>query len=323
MGTSTAISRLPSLGEFSLTGWQGITVSAPSDWNLAAVGGDMKSGYLRLDDGDMRRLEVKWSQGVANTEKVLSRYLSQLSRRAKPRSSVSVERDVKILSRRTKSDKKFTCFRWQAPQLRACGAIWYCHTCGRTVVSQVTGTSQENVEDLSRQVLGSLEDHPRKGLSTWALYGLVCRVPETYVLQGQVLKAGYLELEFAKGRNTLRVLRWGMANVALSGKALESWLREQWRRRRDVQTPLAASPSAVRGHDGLQLSGARRKFMHLPRSFLAQVFRQKAANEFQAKAWHCPASNRIYCVEALGVPGEPVVDEVVSGLECHIEGRAD
>jgi len=309
------------LGEFSLTGWQGITVSAPSDWNLAAVGGDMKSGYLRLDDGDMRRLEVKWSQGVVNTEKVLSRYLLQLSRRAKPRSSVSVERDVKILSRRSKSDKKLTCFRWQAPQVRGCGAIWYCQTCGRTVVSQVTGTSQENVEDLCRQVLGSLEDHPRKGLNTWALYGLVCRVPEAYVLQGQALKAGYLELEFGKGRNILRVLRWGMANVALSGKGLDEWLRGQWSKRRD--TRWTTSPSLVRGHEGLRLHGTRRRFMHRPRSLLAQILRQKGAGEFAAKAWHCPASNRIYCVEAFAAQGEPIVEEVVSGLECHTEGRAD
>ena len=43
-------------------GWAGITLSIPDSWEIAGISGDQKAGYLRLDDENMPRLELKWSE---------------------------------------------------------------------------------------------------------------------------------------------------------------------------------------------------------------------------------------------------------------------
>ena len=36
-------------------------LKSPTTWELSGLSGDQKTGYLRLDDGEMPRLELKWA----------------------------------------------------------------------------------------------------------------------------------------------------------------------------------------------------------------------------------------------------------------------
>ncbi|MBV9467716.1 MAG: hypothetical protein JOZ57_00555, partial [Abitibacteriaceae bacterium] len=56
------VAPLPALfaTETHLLGWQGLTVTLPSDWNLKTFGGDATKGDLRVDDADGPRLELRW-----------------------------------------------------------------------------------------------------------------------------------------------------------------------------------------------------------------------------------------------------------------------
>ena len=66
----------PTVG-WTVFGWQGITARLPEDWHLAALGGDRKAGYLRLDDSERPRLEIKWSDASVDIDKALDKYLQK------------------------------------------------------------------------------------------------------------------------------------------------------------------------------------------------------------------------------------------------------
>jgi len=77
-----------------LVAWQGISVEVPEDWTLGAIGAGERSGYLRLDDRDMPRLEVKWEHAPrgSDPELVVRRFLNMLKRGRKGQRAEEVRR---------------------------------------------------------------------------------------------------------------------------------------------------------------------------------------------------------------------------------------
>jgi hypothetical protein len=297
-------------------GWQGMTMRVPAEWTLGAIGGDYKAGYLRLDDAHAGRVEIKWSERQVDLDRALERYLAKLGKRRQL--DLQVDDRARVLSRRSKPDKRLRGFVWGAGDRQATGVIWRCSKCGRTVVAQVMSAAGDRGQALAHDVLASLEDHARDGRHTWALYGLRFEVPERFRLERQKLMAGYLELAFASGRCRLRVLRWGMAEVALAERDLQHWYEVEQVRRRDVV--WECQPATVErheDHDGLAVSGHRHRLLHRPRRAVERLARLRIACDFDGRAWHCPQSNRIYSVEAVHHQEPAMLLEVVASVACH------
>jgi len=88
-------------------GWQGFTFMLPEDWNIGAIGGDRNEGYLRFEDGDMPRLEIKWADAgttFVDLNRVIDKYLRDMAKDKKSR--VEVSRDVQLVSKRKLRGKK-------------------------------------------------------------------------------------------------------------------------------------------------------------------------------------------------------------------------
>ena len=124
-------------------GWQGVTVQAPEDWDVEALSGDSDQGYLRLVDTAMPRLEITWLRPElarkGTVEASLDKYLETVQKQVeKEGRSITVERRVRLLSRRRKRKTALECFAWQGDE-QAYGAAWHCEDCGRTVLAQVRG----------------------------------------------------------------------------------------------------------------------------------------------------------------------------------------
>ena len=294
-------------------GWQGITARVPADWTLAAIGGDRKRGYVRLDDPHMPRLEVKWSEQDVDLDRALRKYLASVGKRGRRR-GVRVADNARVISRRSKPNKKLRGFAWSGPE-RAEGVIWKCEKCGRTVIAQVVSPAGERQDALVREVLTSVEDHARDGRIAWALYGLAFEAPEEFHLERQKLMAGYLELAFAAGKRKLRVCRWGMADVALAERDLQHWYEVEQVRRRDVVWDC--EPAEVKGHDGLEVTGHRRRPLHRARRAAERLLRLRIASDFDGRVWHCPQSNRIYGVEGVHHEQAQIVLDVIESVSCH------
>ncbi|MGB9596817.1 MAG: hypothetical protein ACPL7B_11095, partial [Candidatus Poribacteria bacterium] len=63
--------------DFVRFGWQGITMEIPSNWELSALSGDYDNGYIRMDDENSPRMELKWSklrEKKPDLQKILDEY---------------------------------------------------------------------------------------------------------------------------------------------------------------------------------------------------------------------------------------------------------
>ena len=87
--------------KWTTLGWNGITVELPEDWELSGLSGDDKSGYLRLEDADMPRLELKWSeskQKKPDLQRVLDDYFKLVRKNYKRRdTNLHIQRNINLI----------------------------------------------------------------------------------------------------------------------------------------------------------------------------------------------------------------------------------
>ena len=294
----------------TLVGWQGIAAEVPADWSLAAIGGDEKSGYFRVDSTRSMALEAKWSSASsqADLRGMLERYLSDLKRKSRKR---RIDFDYRIKSK----EHGALSFTWQADR-RAVGRLWRCDECSRVVIAQVSGAPSDNVAEAASLILPSFEDHSDEGWRTWAAYDLIAEVPPGYRLEKHQLMAGYIQLVFRKRSNRLVIERWGLADVALKKTTLADWYAE--RVRNDFRY-YRYTVAAVDAEDepALRITGKRRGVRQLVRSLGETVIRRRPAVFLDSYVWLCKESNKIYSVQSVHSKPEQILDEVVERVECH------
>ncbi|MCS6861596.1 MAG: hypothetical protein NZT92_14905, partial [Abditibacteriales bacterium] len=250
--------------ETALIGWQGLTLTVPSDWNISVIGGDRQAGYLRIDSVTMPRVEIKWQQagkaGV-NLERTLEKFLKgftkEMSKRKKP---IEIRRPVKVVSKRQKRKTDILGFAWQSDH-QGCGVLWHCPDCDRIVIAQVLGTLEEDVQQLASKVLSSLEDHGQQEWDTWSVYGLAFQMPQAFLLEKHKLLTGQLELEFTRKKPGLSianvtqriiVARWAMADTLLKEGTFEEWMNYSLRQRHGKEYRFTLQESTtIKGHPAL------------------------------------------------------------------------
>lgn len=294
----------------TLVGWQGVTVEVPADWSLAAISGDEKSGYFRVDSAGTLAVEAKWSKapGQVDLTSRLEAYLNDLRKKSRKR---RVTFDHKIKSK----DAGALAFSWHADR-KAQGRLWRCDECGRILIAQVSGAAKDDVAGTASYVLPSVTDHSEDGWRTWAMYDLVAEVPPGYRLEKHRLMAGYLQLVFRKRNNGLVIERWGLANVALKKCSLTEWFRERMardlRRYRYSIEELPSEPERA-----IQAVGRRAGVCQALKS-VGEILRlRKPAVYLDCYAWVCEESNKIFSVQSMHSSNEQVLDAVLERVECH------
>jgi hypothetical protein len=299
----------------------------PPDWNLGALGGEFKKGYLRLDDLDRPRLEVKWNEQDADIDRALEKYLKSIGRPRRNEPAAEEITEEKFLSSRAKSKKRLRGFSWKSgPDLQGAGVIWYCQECGRTLFGQLRAYGKENAVALAKEVFGSMDDHARKGRHLWAVYGLECELPEEYHLTGQSLMAGFIELSLqGKGNSRLRIARWGLAANMLQDSDLQGWLQAKGVKPKS-ELRWEGRDTIVMDHAGLETWGNSRRpikrlYAGLRRLGRASLGREPLEVEARAdglgRVWHCPESNRVYLAESINRPDKELLCEIVDSIRCH------
>lgn len=300
------------------SGWQGLSFTVPEEWNIGAIGGEKQQGYLRFDDPDMPRLEIKWAEaGTAaiDIKSMVDKYLKELTK-GKKKNSTEVTRDCKLVSKRKLKGKKgLECFSWTA-ETQGFGAAWYCPDCHRTVIVQVMGRLDEPVQKMAEEIIPSIEDHPGDW-TLWSTYGFFAETPAEWALAGQKLMAGLIELDLAREGEKLHLARWGMANVVLRHQSLEEWGKHELSKRLKKYTP-EFSVTEFRGHEDILIEGRTYLPQEKVQSFYEHVRGKQFADRVRAHLWHCPESNKIYYIEAI-VDREnvDVAETVRERIPCH------
>lgn len=311
--------------EWTVRAWEGVLLHVPPDWDIAAISGDRNQGYMRLDDTEnMPRVEVKWQQssGFVNIESVVDGYLKDLTKkRKKGEPEIETERDCAVVSKRQMRKQDLNCFAWRG-DVEGYGAAWYCEDCERVMVIQVMAMPDEKGEELAREVIGTMEDHPREGWIVWSTYGLQMEVPERFELSDQKLMAGLIELHFANRGEEIVGARWGMANVALRNKSLEKWAAAEIRGyHKNIK--LEFEETTFRGHPAVAVSGYFSNPLKHIQSFVMHVAGRPYPEAVKGWVWHSVDENRIYYAGALlDEDHMEIIDRVADSVACP-EGDAD
>jgi len=301
-------------------GWQGIRVQVPADWTIGQISGEGDDGSMRVDAPDMPRLQIKWKKrgtGSVDVDRTVEDYLKTLTKgRKRNEPAVEVQLGGKYLSRRKKRKAQVRCFSWRGEQ-QAIGAAWHCTDCDRTVVCQVLGDPDEDLEELAQDVLLSVEDHPDNGWVLWGTYGLECWTPQEFALADQKLMAGLLELRLDRDTERITIRRWGMSDVALRGTDLQTWVGEQLAKGLKTQEWRLES-TEYRGHEALRLVGRPRFVWQRTQRFFHHVALKPFGSALAGLIWHCAPEKKIFCVECLlDDENLALADEVCERVVCH------
>lgn len=316
-----------------MVGWQGYTVRVPDDWDLSGYSGGDAEGYFRADDGTNLALEVKWGTQVPKTTLP---FLPKLSAEAlAPDMNLRRESYFKVL-RDTAKKKKIAVttketdaprgvtggrpertaagFRWEGDK-RGIGVVWYCATCRRVTIAQVTGDSgaKSGLGAAADALLGSLECHDRTpNRRMWAIYDLATVVPTDYALVTAQLMNVYLRLSFAKRTARVSVEQWGVANVARKAAYLDDWVSANAKGELS-EARYRVSEGEVRGGAAVRYAGGPAWGQPMIEVVKEATRLHQPATRFGGVAWEDAAANKIYLVSARRPAREPdIVDEVAA-----------
>ncbi len=311
--------------EWTVRAWQGVLLNVPEEWDIAAISGDRKQGYMRLDDQEnMPRVEVKWQEagGFVDIEDVVDGYLKDLQKeRNSDEGEIETDRDCRVVSKRQMGKTDLNCFAWRG-EVEGYGAAWYCEECERVMIIQVMATLDEKGQKLAGEVIGRMEDHPREGWITWSTYGLQMEVPERFEISDQKLMAGLIELHFANRGEEIVGARWGMANVALRNQSLTDWAKSEISDYHK-KIKLSFDETRFRGHPAVEVTGYFSNPLKHFQSFVMHVIGRPYPESVKGWVWHCENENRIYYAGALLDDDHmDILERVANTIVCP-EGQPD
>jgi hypothetical protein len=333
--------------DFVKFGWQGITMELPVNWEFGGLSGDYDNGYIRMDDENMPRMELKWSRSKEkkpDLQKILDAYFKGMKKRlGASDSGLKIRRSINLIKNEDFFENKdVTFYNWKA-NVRANGAVWHCKECKRIVVVQIMGYPKESILPLTLRILESVHDHPTGHTNLWSAYQLAVEVPRRYRLEKQKLMSGYLLLSFVDGSRVLNIERHGLADVTLRNMDLQSWFRAYYAKilRRygfllkevfvadakfntgndNHSSPVAGDPLLVIDNRMEMLGQDKRLIDHVPISPIFAVDKILRRKQIAASFWHCRESNRIFVVMAMSkkAAGE-LVSQVAASIQCHEVG---
>lgn len=297
----------------------------PANWEFGGLSGDYSNGYVRMDDENMPRMELKWSktkEKKPDLNKILDSYFKSMKKRmGAGAATLNIRRDINLIKNEDFFENRDVLFyNWKA-NVRANGAIWYCKECKRIIVVQVMGYLKESILNLTLRILESVSDHPAGHTNLWSAYQLAAEVPRRYQLEKRKLMSGYLLLSFADGSRVLNIERYGLADVTLRDTDLQSWFRGYYAK---SLRKYGFSFEVVKddGNDlQIEMVGQDKRIIDkIPISPLFAIDKILRRKQIASTFWHCKKSNRIFVIMAMSKRGtRELTSQVASSIDCHAE----
>lgn len=306
-------------------GWQGITMELPANWEFGGLSGDYDNGYVRMDDENMPRMELKWSKSKEkkpDLHKILDAYFKSMKKRlGASASGLKIQRGINLVKGEDFFENRDVLFYNWKSNVRANGAIWFCKECKRIVVVQIMGYLKESILNLTLRIFDSIHDHPVGHTNLWSAYQLAVEVPRRYHLEKRKLMSGYLSFSFLDGSRVLNIDRYGLADVTLRDIDLQSWFRRYYAK---SLRKYGFSFKEIGDEDGDQrweMLGQEKRFIdHIPLSPVFAIDKILRRKQIAAYFWCCGRSNRIFVVMAISKSGTgELVSQVASSIQCHGE----
>ncbi|MFC1672039.1 hypothetical protein ACFL01_02765 [Planctomycetota bacterium] len=287
------------LNEGALFAWKGICVTLPRGWAPAMIQDKGKSGYVRIEDREAVRMELRWNMMQPGYSTSVDRTIEEATRNAKKAGeNIAIRRDLS----------------WKVPremggEFFSIGGDWNAYYLLATrgdmgVYLRVMGEPGEDITAVARETLESLR--LSAGARTkWAVFGLEASLPAEYEVGKHSFVTGHICLDFASGINKLTLNRYSLADSALGDKSLEEWLKVKNFKLLDNYR-AEAEPLQMRSHRGVRLKCTKKLRLSMLR-------KPKFLN---ITGWVCDTLNRMYVV-MLEHNGDDDTPEIVKGITCH------
>lgn len=296
----------------------------PDNWEFGGLSGDYDNGYIRMDDENIPRMELKWSKSKEkkpDLNKILDAYFKSMKKRLGANASgLRVKRNTNLIKNDDFFENRDVVFYNWKTNVRANGAIWHCKECKRVIVVQVMGYLKETILPLTLRILESICDHPTGHTNLWSAYQLTAEVPRRYHLEKRKLMSGYLMLSFVDGSRMLNIERFGLADVTLRDTDLQLWFRGYYAK---VLRKYGFSFEEANGdydHRVEMLGQEKRLIDNLPLSPIFVIDKILRRKQIATSFWHCKKSNRIFVVMAISKRGaSELAVQVASSIQCHEE----
>jgi hypothetical protein len=302
------------LDEWTTFAWQGTLFEVPEDWTLGAAQGDKGSGYLRLDDEELVRLELKWEKekGTPDLKGVVKKYLDGI-RKAASKGGVGfwAKRDMR-LGRLGEREHEY--FAWRAEML-GYGLVFRCAECKKVVFARVLGRRGEGMEQVARQVFSSVVDHQEGDEELWRFYDFEFKAPKDFKLEKSLLRAGLFQMIFSRGKDELEFLRQGLADYVLKEeKPMEWFLSFESKQLRAFELGEAKEGREVMGHATRKVEGKTKLLRRILPAFTKR-------REVRCVVWKCVEEDKVLGVRAVtGKGDEGICERAAQSVVCHVEG---
>ena len=314
--------------DWTLFGWAGIQLEIPHTWEISGISGDEKNGYLRLDDSEMPRLELKWAKTrkkKPDLHKTLDEYFKLVRKNYKRGGNVSFRRNVDLIKDEDfLKDNTVLGFSWKGG-IRANGLIIHNPNTKRIIIVQVMGRLKENWRPIVLRIFKSISDQADPQHTVWSAYGLRLAAPKNYKLETQKLLSGYLLFAFTRGKHRkISVERYGPAEVLLNEFSSEPNQLEAWFKTRYAKAirgyGFEVSPNNEHGDERITFVGQQtRLYDNVPLSSVLILDKIRKRTRLVFFIWRCHHTNRIYVVQSIGRTevSEKLAQQVAESIHCH------
>ena len=314
--------------DWTLFGWAGIQLEIPHTWEISGISGDEKNGYLRLDDSEMPRLELKWAKTrkkKPDLHNTLDEYFKLVRKNYKRGGNVSFRRNVDLIKDEDfLKDSTVLGFSWKGG-IRANGLIIHNPNTKRIIIVQVMGRLKENWRPVVLRIFKSISDQADPQHTVWSAYGLRLAAPKNYKLETQKLLSGYLLFAFTRGKNRkISVERYGPAEVLLNEFSSEPNQLEAWFKTRYAKAirgyGFEVSPNNEHGDERITFVGQQtRLYDNVPLSSVLILDKIRKRTRLVFFIWRCHHTNRIYVVQSIGRTevSEKLAQQVAESIHCH------
>ncbi len=286
-------------------GWQDITLEVPEDWCLHSEGGNWKSGSLRLDDGVMVTMELKWerSDKAADLDATLTGVQKQMKQFDK---SINYT-DASPLAAVIKPKRfKYTLMTWEGV-VNGIGMVSLCKNCNTSLVLRLYWDPDSALgQDVLSRIFTSIQDHLRSDkMSFWSVYGLNVTVPGSYQLDFREFLSGRTQLAFIRDKTRVEFMRLSFGGMVLEEEDLVTWFR---RNHKFIKTLSGPDDNEIHGHEGKLFKTVQRR-------------KKQGRGDMQVESllWYCEQNDKIHLVQTLSTNQKSIPDavEAAGRLACH------
>lgn len=307
---------------WTAVGWHHLYLEMPEDWGIGAVSGDASTGYLRIDDAEMPRIELRWepARGQEPIDKVVERYLKNLTKKGRKKAPpIKVRRDLNLIKdNRLLENRAVEGFHWRIDgdePIQAYGILWRCEVCSRIVFLQILGRAGESTMTLATRILNTLQDHPVGDTVVWAMYGMKFEIPVTCALKSHSFLTGQIKLNFTDKSSEIELERLSLAEMHLKGRSFEEWFQDTYGHEIETLDPL--SEERLR-HPGVQASGTTVDPETVHKRLAWLPWRRPRRRPFDSCSWHCTDGNKLYTLRRMGEGAQPeMLLDIAQSVVCH------